>query len=81
MWYVRVVCINVFALLIGSMVYAIYALTFAAMLQRFCMRPIDILAIRLNLQFTPCYECVLRAGLMYLTQVKVWRDVHVAVAQ
>ena len=25
--------------------------------------------------------CVLHAGLMYLTQVKVWRDVHVAVAQ
>ena len=35
MWHVRVVCIDVFALLIGSMVHAIYTVTFATMLQRF----------------------------------------------
>ena len=81
MWHVRVVCINVFALLIGSMVHAIYAITFAAMLQRYCIRLIDILAISCSLQFTSCYNRVLHAGLLYLTQVKVWRDVHVVVAQ
>ena len=81
MWYVCVACIDIFALLIGSMVHVICTVTFATMLQRFCIRLIDILAISCSLQFTSCYKRVLHAGLMYLTQVKEWRDVHVAVAQ
>ena len=81
MWHVHVVCIDIFALLFGTMVHAICIVTFATMLQRFCIRLIDILAISCSLQFTSCYKCVLHACLMYLTQVREWRDVQVAVAQ